>query len=506
MTGTAEPSDPAGPVSSRNIDTRGLTLRAFAAKGVIVNTTFDVGLSTLGLIRGFVLAALLTRADYGVWGVLVVTLGVLSQLKLVGISDKYIQQEDTDQELAFQKAFTLEVLVTAAATIPLIVALPVAAVVYGQGKLIAPGVVLITVMAADALQAPLWVYYRNMDFVRQRLFTTVEPVVGFVVAIVLAALGAGYWALALGLTAGAWSGAFVAVLKSPYRLRWRYDRSALRVYARFSTPLFVATLTGVVLANAAVIATNAHLGLAGVGALALAANVTAFTTKVDDLVSGTLYPAVCAMQNRVDLLRESFVKSNRLALMWAMPFGIALALFAGDLVHFGIGQRWRPAIGLLEVTGVVAAVGQIGFNWDDYFRARADTVPVAVAMIGSTIAFFACLPLVFSNGLSGLAVAIAAQTFVALLFRAWYLTRLFDGFRFLVHAGRAMLPVVPATGAVLLMRQLETGGRTLDAAIVELIVYVIITLASTWILERELVREAGRYVLERAARPAPSPG
>ena len=50
---------------------------------------------------------------------LVVSLGVLARLKMVGISDKYIQQEEPDQELAFQKAFTLEILITVAAMVPI---------------------------------------------------------------------------------------------------------------------------------------------------------------------------------------------------------------------------------------------------------------------------------------------------------------------------------------------------------------------------------------------------
>ena len=128
------------------------------------------------------LAALLTRSDYGVWGVLVVSLGVLARLKVVGISDKYLQQDEPDQELAFQKAFTLEVLMTAAAIVPLALALPVIAVVYGDWNLVPPGIVLITVLAADALQAPFWIYYRRMNFVRQRALQAIEPIVGFVVA------------------------------------------------------------------------------------------------------------------------------------------------------------------------------------------------------------------------------------------------------------------------------------------------------------------------------------
>lgn len=501
------PKTVGAPPAGREIETGGLSLRRFTARGVIVNTLFDAAVSALALIQGFILARLISRTDYGVWGVLVVSLGVLARLKLVGISDKYIQQEEPDQELAFQKAFTLELLVTAAAMVPLVAALPVIALVYGHWDLVPPGIALLTVLAADALQAPFWVYYRRMNFVRQRMLQAIEPVVGFVVAVALAIAGFGYWALAIGVVAGAWAGATAAVITAPYRLAWRYDRAALQIYASFSGPIFVATVSTIVLANATVIASNIRLGLAGVGAVALSANITAFTTKVDDMVSGTLYPAICAMHNRLDLLRESFVKSNRLAVMWAMPFGIGVALFAADLVRFGIGERWHPALALLEITGVVAAISQIAFNWDDYFRARADTMPLAVAGVLSTVALLATgLPLLFAEGLSGLAVGIAVGAAVHLACRAWYVSRLFEGFRFIAHAIRSMLPVVPAVALVLVMRQLESGPRTLAMAVGELVAFLVVAAACTWVLEGPLLRELAGYLIGGRTRPAPLAG
>jgi PST family polysaccharide transporter len=486
--------------TTRRLDTGGVPLRAHAARGVIINSTFDIGLSLLALLRGFILAALLTRADYGVWGVLAVSLGVLARLKYVGISDKYVQQEEPDQEAAFQKAFTAELLTTLVAMVPVAAALPVVAVVYGHWKLVPPGLALLTVMLASALQSPMWIPYREMNFVRQRLLAAVEPLVGFVVAVGLALAGAGYWAFAIAVVAGAWAAALAAIASSPYRLRLRLERSSLKVYVAFSAPLFVATVCNVVLANSAALASNADLGLAGVGAVALAANITAFTSRLDDLVSGTLYPAICAIQHRLDLLRESFVKSNRIALMWAMPFGCGLALFAGDLVHFVVGEKWHPAIILLQITGIVAAVGHIGFNWDDYFRARSRTIPVAVASIAATVTFVAVgVPLVFAAGLRGLAIGIAAQTAVHLLVRAWYLTRLFDGFVFVRHAMRAMVPAVPAVALVLIVRALETGPRTLALAVGELAGYVLVSAAATWLIEGQLIREAAGYLVRRRA-------
>jgi O-antigen/teichoic acid export membrane protein len=479
----------------RAIDTGGRSMRVFTARGVLINSGFDVALGGLGLLQSFVLAALLTRSDYGVWGVLVVSLGVLARLKVVGISDKYIQQEEADQELAFQKAFTFELLVTAAMLVPLAIALPVIAVVYGHWKLVPPGAVLLTVIAADALQSPFWIFYRRMDFVAQRTLQAIQPVVTFVVTTALAIAGFGYWALAGGVVAGAWAGASAAVVSCPFPLRLRYDRGSVRPYVAFSGPILLATICTIVLANATMIATNAHLGLAGAGAVALAGSITAFTARIDDLIGSTVYPAVCAVQNRLDLLRETFVKGNRLALMWAMPFGVALALFAPDLVRFVIGVKWLPAVRLLQITGLVAAITHIGFNWDDYFRARSQTVPIAVnAVISTGVVLGVGLPLLFTNGLTGLAIGIGAGGLSNLLIRAVYLSRLFQGFAFTSHALRAVVPTLPAVAVVLLMRAFESGARSTAAAAAQLAAYLLVTAVATWFAERPLLREVLGYL------------
>src|SRR5206468_227129 len=220
------------------------------------------------------------------------------------------------------------------------------------------------------------------------------PIVSFAVAVTLAAAGAGYWAFVIGLMAGAYSSAIVSVVLSPYRLRFRYRPGSLRRYTSFSWPLLVAGASGLVIAQTSTLLGEKQLGLAGVGALALASNLSQFANRVDQIVSGTMYPAICAVQDRVDLLYESFVKSNRLALMWAVPFGVGLALFSSDLVRFALGERWHGAVPLLQAFGATAALGHLGFNWAGYFRARGETRPLAVYALAGCLVFLpAGLPL-----------------------------------------------------------------------------------------------------------------
>lgn len=494
----AVPADPGS--STRSFDLRGRSLREFAARGVMINTAFTVGLSVLGLVRGFVLAAFLSRSDYGVWGILIVSLGTILWLKQVGIGDKYIQQDDPDQEVAFQKAFTLEVAFTAIFMAILAIMLPVIAAVYGQPKLLLPGIVIIAVLPAGALQSPMWVYSRNMNFFRQRVLQSIEPLVGFVVALGMAAAGAGYWALAGGVLAGAWSGALASVLNSQYKLRFRYDRGTLRSYFSFSWPLFVGSGASMVIAQSAVLASEARLGLAGVGAIALASQITAFTDRVDGLITGTLYPAICAVRDRLTLLEESFIKSNRLALMWALPFGVGVSLFAGDLVQFALGEHWRPAVAVLQIYGVTAALGQVGFNWDAYMRATERTGSIAVVSVAAMVVFLAAgLPLLWAYGLPGLAMGVALQALAHCIGRAYFLARLFNGFNYLRHALRAVLPSIPAIAAVFALRLIEHGPRTLGYAVGELFIYLLVTAIGTWWLERGLLREAIGYVSGRRA-------
>lgn len=511
----AEPRDSADGLSeppgdfaaNRHIRTHGRSLRQHAARGTLINSGFQVGLASLTFIQGFVVAAFLTRRDYGIWGILIVGLGTLQWLKGSAIAEKYVQQADPDQEQAFQRAFTFELILTMGLAALMTIALPLLALVYGQWRIVAPGLVLALVLVPSvALQTPQWVFYRNMDFVPQRLLQAVNPVVGFVATVALAVAGAGYWSLVLGALIGSLASGLITVRRSPYPLAWRFERHAFSEYFAFSWPITIAGIAAIGIAQGSLLIVNTVLGLAAVGAVALASQIVNYTDGIDAIVSYTLYPAICAVQERTALLRETFVKSNRLALMWGMPFGIGVALFAPQLVRFVIGEHWRSAVGLIQIFGLAAALHQIGFNWLDYYKARGNPRPLAIVNVVMMLTLvLTAIPLTSIDGLPGIGFAMLIMTVVGLLLRAHYLRRLFQGFRMWLHVLRAIAPTVPAAACTLGLR-LATGAPTsLGGAIAELAVYVTVTLAATWLFERALLREILRYVRRREA-PVPMLG
>jgi O-antigen/teichoic acid export membrane protein len=478
------------------------SLRQTAARGTVVNAAFNVGLQSLTLVRGFIVAAFLTTTEYGIWGILVVGLATLVWLKQVGVSDRYVQQDEDDQQLAFQRAFTMELIFTGLLGLVMLAAVPLLALLYGS-EVLAPGFTVMLALPAVVLQAPLWVFYRRMEFVRQRTLEAVDPIVTTLVAIPLAIAGAGYWSLVIAVVAGAWASAIVAVLACPYPIRLRIDMSTVRGYAGFSWPLFVAGLSGIVVAQGSILAGDKLIGLAAVGTITLASTISLYAQRVDEILTATLYPAICAVKDRTDLLFESFVKSNRLALMWGVPFGIGLTLFADDLVEFGLGSKWEPAVGLLQAFGILAAANHIGFNWTAYFRARAETRPIAVAGVVSMIVFLASvIPLTAAYELRGFAAGMAITAAANLAVRFYYLAKLFPALSIVAHAARAIAPTVPAVAAVLALRAVD-GQRSLGVALGELVLYAAVTVAATVVFERELLREVLGYLRRPRADAVP---
>ena len=202
------------------------------------------------------------------------------------------------------------------------------------------------------------------------------------------------------------------------------------------------------------------------------------------------------------------MKSNRLALMWGFPFGLACRC-SPTTSSLRPRRQVGRAIPLLQAFGVIAAVNHMGFNWHAFYRAEGRTRPIAVvAAAMAAVAVCVTLPLIAAEGLDGFAIGSAVMVAVGLAGRAYYLTRLFPGLSDVAHMLRAMAPTVPAAAAVLALRWAADMDRGVLVALSELLLYGVITAVATMALERPLLREVLAYVrpASRTARLAPERG
>jgi O-antigen/teichoic acid export membrane protein len=332
----------------------------------------------------------------------------------------------------------------------------------------------------------------------------VGPVVTFAFTVGLAAAGVGVWSLVIGPAIGNAAAGIAAVAVSPYPLRLRLERAAARRYFRFSWPIFVSSAAMLVLLQGQLLAFDAWGGIAAVGYVTLAYTLTRYADRADHVVASTIYPAICAVRDQIQTLEEIFVKSNRAAMIWSVPFCAGIVLFAPDLVSFVLGDKWEPAVVLLQGLAVATALQQLGFNWFSFYRARGESKPQAVEAAVMAAGFLAfAVPGLALWGATGFVVGRGLVSLAMLLVRARYVHRLLPGVRLWMLGLRGGAPVVAGAAAAVALRLVLWGGeRPLWQVLCELALFLGVTAVTTRRLERDLLHEFTRYLRTGNLTPA----
>jgi O-antigen/teichoic acid export membrane protein len=314
------------------------------------------------------------------------------------------------------------------------------------------------------------------------------------VTVPLLLAGVGVWALVVGPFVGNLTAIVAAWRASPYALRLR--AGGFQRYLRFSWPVFVTSLVALLVLQGQIALFGVRDGLAAAGFVTLAATLTRYADRADQILATTIYPAIVRVRERGEVLAELFEKANRLTLMWAFPFGAGFALFGADLIVFVLGDEWRGAIVLLGGMAVAVALQQVGYSWFAFYRARGEPWPQAVesAVFGASFALLA-VPGALLWDSWGFVVARVGCTLCVLAVRAVYVRRMLPAVRLTALALRAAVPVALATAPVLAVRLALWGGeRTLLQALCELALWLAGLAVATRRLERGLIAELRGYL------------
>jgi O-antigen/teichoic acid export membrane protein len=484
-------------------------LRRRTVRGAAITAAFIVGIDAIVAIQGLIVTRILGPETIGLYGLVAVTVTTILTLKRVGIDEAFVQQDTDDPEAEFQYAFTLELALSSALALVIVVLAPVLAIAYNEPQLLPLTIASAYLPVAFAMLAPLWIFFRRMDYAKQRALQVIQPVVSIAVTLPLAATGFGVWSLVVGPAAGYLVAIIVSLRVSPYRLALRYDREVARRYVRFSGWVLVALLASMAVAQGQVIAFKVDGGLVAAGYITLAATVTRYVDRADQIVTATIYPAIVAIRGRAASLQELFEKSNRATLLWVLPFTWGVVLFAPDLVEFVLGDEWRPARVLLQGLAAAGLLQHLGFNWFAFYRAHGDPRPPALEALTGTVAFLVLavggLALWGDDGFVWGRIAAVA---VALVVRWHYIRELLPRARMVPLVAPALVPLALAVAATLLVRLVLWGGeRTRGQFIVEALVFGGVYLAGAVWRERPLVSElVGAMRPAATATPTSPPG
>ncbi len=263
---------------------------------------------------------------------------------------------------------------------------------------------------------------RRLQFKGLAIRTIVATTLSGAIAIALAFLGFGVWALVAQVLVQATASTTMVWIASRFRPRLQFDFHSSRDVLRFSWKVLVVDLLSTGVGQGDKFVVGAVLGPVALGYYTIAARilnvvVDAFT----GVMSSMAVPVFARLKKDPEYTARTLTRVTTLSLAATVPaFGL-LFLLAPVLVPTAFGAQWTPSVPVLQALCIGSIVSSITY-FDRgvlYAADRADLeiIAVGVLAVGTVLAAYVGA----QYGLVAVAIAVTARMFLTLPLRLWLL-------------------------------------------------------------------------------------
>lgn len=315
------------------------------------------GQQAVALLRTLILARLLTPEDFGLAGVVMLTLLAGAVLTEWGVESILIQRVEVPPQ-AVHTGWTLTILRGCGLFVLLQAVAPwIAAAVDRPDVELLLRVGAISFLLINIPAVPAALLLRDLQFSTRAMLDAGRDVFGTVCAIALAFWLGNVWALIIGLLLGQFAGAVAIWFLYPFRPRWMLDQASLHGYWQSGRHLYASGLMAYVVTKGDDITVGKLRGVAELGQYQVVFGIAETLTRgLGELAGKVVFPAYARMTAEGRGLADAFDRVWRLHLLLLLPIVAVLALFPSSFVRLFLGAQWLPAATPLAVLMIAEAL------------------------------------------------------------------------------------------------------------------------------------------------------
>lgn len=429
------------------------------AKGALWLASMRFAASLLGFVSMIVVARLLAPEDFGLVAVGVTAMQLLSGVSDIGVSQAVVRFRDTNRA-DLDTLFTISVVRGVSIAFILAAAGPVAAALFSEPRL----VLVFLAAAAQPVFAGLTnprfhEFERAIDFSKEFARVIAAKLASVAVSIAVAVALGNYWAILLGLAAGAAVQLILSYAMVPYAPR--LSLASWRKVMGFS-----GWLAGVGFLAALNNKTDAFilvrlLGPAGAGMFYYGCQLADLPTReFATQIARAIYPGLSALQGEAVRMRAAFLRGVEALGAVAMPASIGFAFVARDFIDLFLGAKWEGAVPVVEILTPVLGVQALFLATQYYAMALGRTRLVFFRELIYLIVRFP--PIIWATATHGLRGAVSAIAALGIVHVALNLTVYAQAsgrsfFEPLVAARRSLCAVVVMAAYFIVLRPAIVG-------------------------------------------------
>lgn len=367
------------------------------------------GLATLST---FILAWYLTPADFGLVALAMTMLMIVDTVTQLSLAEALIRH-DAPGESHFSAAWTLN------ATRGLVLGALFAGAAYPAALLFAEPRLTDVMLALglgifmSGLVNPRRIMLqRDLVFWPEFVLSVSQKVAGFVAAVAVAVMWHSYWALVVGALATQATNVVVSYMVLPFRPKVTFRH--MREFFSFSAWLTAGQIVNTLNWRFDYLLIGKLLGGTALGYYSVGSNLAMVPTREATApLTQTIYPGFAAIRDDPRRLAAGYQRIQALVTAAALPAGIGMALVADPLVRLALGQKWEPAIFVIQALAAVFALQTLGSLVQPLGMALGQT---RLLFVRDTQMFCLRIPIVVAGLLlAGLPGAVVGRVFSGLL-------------------------------------------------------------------------------------------
>jgi len=394
--------------------------RAFS--GGMITIVSQVTRFALFMAMTVVLARMLQPADFGLVAMSLALISILHMFREAGLSTATVQQK-TITHAQVSNLFWVNIAVGLCCAIVAVAGAPLLSRFGRDGRLIAITIWLsLSLLAGGAAVQHLALLNRQMRFKALAVIDVGSTVISFLVGVVMALSGFGFWSLVGAQLAQAFSEVTMAWIASGWRPQLPQRQVGTRSMLNFGASLTLATLLRRIASNADTFLLGRYfgthaLGLYSRGMALVMRPLDQFLVPFDKV----FLPVLSRLQDQPERYRRNFLQIyNAIALASFIIAGLLLGL-SRPIVIILLGHKWIDVAPILACFALAALYYPIAgaSMWLPTTQRRnrdilASGVAISVISIASCLAGlpFGAIGVAFSFSLFGLLIRLPIQYYI----------------------------------------------------------------------------------------------
>lgn len=368
--------------------------------------------NSLATLSTFVLAWYLTPSDFGLVALATTMLLIVTTATELSLTQALIRHE-APQESHFSAAWTLN------ATRGLVLCLFLAAcaypasVFYDDPRLIGIMVALgVSVFLGGLTNPRLVMLQRNLIFWQEFVLSVSQKFTGFVAAVAIAMIFRSYWALVIGTLVSQATNVITSYLVLPFRPRITFLHS--REFFSYSAWLAASQITNTLNWRFDYLLIGKVLGGSALGYYTVGSNLARLPTREATLpLTQTIFPSFAGIRDDPMRLAAAYQRVQALVSAIALPAGIGVATIADPLIRLTLGEKWVPAVFIIQSLASVYALQTLGSLVQPLGMAKGET---RLLFMRDTQMLLVRVPIIFAGlMLYGMPGVIFCRVFTGLL-------------------------------------------------------------------------------------------